>query len=152
MPTYYKKKDCCLECQSSISYQVWSYSTNNLGLSLCIPCQNKFKFKSEKATPEAIDLYIALKIRGVPAELEKYDGHKTIDIAVPEAKVNIEVDGLQHGFNPRQAMADLKRTFYAFQKGFLTLRIPNTLVRCHLEETADYITDFLMESRDRREW
>jgi hypothetical protein len=36
-----------------------------------------------------------LKKREVPAELEKFDGHKTIDIAVADARVNIEVDGSQ---------------------------------------------------------
>lgn len=38
-------------------------------------------------------LYFSLREREVPAELEKFDGYKTIDIAVVEVKVNIEVAG-----------------------------------------------------------
>jgi very-short-patch-repair endonuclease len=57
--------------------------------------------------------------------------------------VNIEVDGLQHGFDHKQALSDLKRTFYTSQKGYATLRIPNKLVEKHLEETADIISKFL---------
>jgi very-short-patch-repair endonuclease len=104
---------------------------------------------SNTTTAEAIDLYLSLKRRGVPAELEKFDGFKTIDIAVVDARVNIEVDGLMHNSNHKQALADLKRTCYSFQKGYFTLRIPNALIRESLEETADYITDFLMENKNR---
>jgi very-short-patch-repair endonuclease len=86
---------------------------------------------------------------GVPAELEKFDGYKTIDIAVVEAKVNIEVDGMQHKYNSRQALADLKRTYYSFKKGYITLRIPNTLINWNVNETAKYIFDFLNESEER---
>lgn len=94
-------------------------------------------------------LYVVLRRRGVYAELEKYDGFKTIDIAVTNAKVNIEVDGMQHNYNAGQALADLKRTYYAFRKGFLTLRIPNSLVRNDLDETANFITNFLVESQEQ---
>jgi len=58
---------------------------------------------------------------------------------------------MQHNFNPNQALADLKRTFFAFRKGYLTLRIPNSLVRSHLDQTADFITEFLMESAGQLE-
>ena len=97
----------CLDCNASISEKVHSFSTLTLGLSLCIPCQNRLNEKSTNATPEARALYIALRKRNVPAELEKYDGYKTIDIAVTHARVNIEVDGLHHNFEPDQALADL---------------------------------------------
>ncbi|MGN6647371.1 MAG: DUF559 domain-containing protein [Cytophaga sp.] len=99
---------------------------------------------------KAIELYFALKRRGVPAEMEKNDGFKTIDIAVPDARVNIEVDGAHHNFNSNQAFSDLNRTLYSFKKGFFTLRIPNSLVRYHLEETADKITEFLIVSKSRQ--
>ena len=77
------------------------------------------------------------------AEIEKFDGHKTIDIAIVEKRVNIEVDGIHHNANPQQAFADLQRTYFSFLKGYLTLRIPNSLVRNNLEETADMITEIL---------
>jgi hypothetical protein len=33
-----------------------------------------------------------LSKKGVPDLMEKFDGYKHIDIAIPEAKVNVEVD------------------------------------------------------------
>jgi len=84
--------------------------------------------------------------------MEKYDGYKHIDIIIQEAKVNIEVDGLHHNYNPSQALADLKRTYFSFLDGYLTLRIPNSLVKDNdtLEETANYIVDFLIENLNKK--
>jgi very-short-patch-repair endonuclease len=99
-------------------------------------------------TPEALRLGNLLKDYGWKVEFEKWDGYKHIDIAITEVKVNIEVDGKQHGFSSRQALADLKRTFYSFRKGYVTLRIPNILVRNNtsIEETAAFINEFLKTS------
>jgi very-short-patch-repair endonuclease len=83
----------------------------------------------------------------VPAELEKFDGYETVDIAVVDAKVNIEVEGPHNNYKYEQALSDLKRTLFSFQKGYLTVRIPNTLINKNLEETADSITDFLRLSK-----
>src|SRR5262245_10304 len=107
----------CIECKSYIHLNVFNYSLENFGAPLCRSHQNFIRNK--KTTPETLKLYFALRILGVPAELEKFDGYKTIDIAVVEAKVNIEVDGLQHRYNPGQALADLKRTYYSFKKGYV---------------------------------
>lgn len=116
---------------------------------LCRNCQQSYKTKvHKKATPEARNLFLALKKRGVPAELEKFDGFKTIDIAVVEAMVNIEVDGGHHINDGKQAMCDLLRTLHSFKKGYLTLRIPNSLIRDNLEKAADHITEYLNESLD----
>lgn len=139
----------CLECGCYINQTVYSYSENYFGVPLCIPDQKWVREMEGKCTLEAVQLYFALKERGVPAELEKFDGYKHIDIAITEARVNIEVDGGHHNYNNKQALADLKRTYHSFLKGYLTLRIPNSLVREHLEETADYLTDFLVENRSR---
>ena len=92
-------------------------------------------------------MYLSLKSRGVPAELEKFDGYKTIDIAVVDAKVNIEVDGPDRNYKYEQALSDLQRSLHAFRKGYLTLRIPNALVNENLEETANSITNFLKLSK-----
>lgn len=91
-----------------------------------------------------------LRKHGWNASLEKCDGFKHIDIAIVEVKVNIEVDGKQHQ-DSRQALADLKRTYYSFKKGYVTLRIPNVLVRNFATrvETAKFIDDFLRESREQ---
>jgi very-short-patch-repair endonuclease len=103
-----------------------------------------------ETTNETLSLYFALKSRDVPAKLELFDGHKTIDIAVPIARVNIEVDGQQHNYNAKQALADLQRTYYSFLKGYLTLRIPNSLIRHDLEETAEFITRILNKNYEEK--
>lgn len=144
---HYEKMHSCLHCHSYIDETVYTYSTNNYGYELCYTCQSSINLNN--STAEARELYLSLKRRGVPAELEKFDGHKTIDIAVVDARVNIEVDGHQHISNTKQALSDLKRTYHSFQQGYLTLRIPNALIREKLEETADYITTFLLENKNK---
>ena len=71
-----------------------------------------------------------------------------------DAKVNIEVDGGQHNYSPKQALQDMYRTLHAFKKGYLTLRVPNSLVKYNIDKTADLITAFLNESKNRvdEEW
>jgi very-short-patch-repair endonuclease len=141
----------CLECDCPIQRDVFNYSNANFGVSLCRPHQNWIKqhIKSGKTTAEAFILYFALREFGVNAELEKYDGFKTIDIAIEEAKVHIEVDGRHHNSDSRQALADLKRTYYSFKKGYFTLRIPNSLIRNDLDDTVDYVIDLLELNRQR---
>lgn len=141
----------CIECGCYLQRDVFNYSTQNFGHPICRSHQDWIRdiYNNTSTTPQAIDLYLALRSRGVPAELEKWDGYKTIDIAVTDAKVNIEVDGLHHNYSHNQALSDLKRTYYSFKKGYLTLRIPNTLIEWSVDETADYITDFLNESNKK---
>lgn len=141
----------CIECGCYLQRDVFNYSTQNFSHPICRFHQDWIRdiYNNTSTTPQAIDLYLALRSRGVPAELEKWDGYKTIDIAVTDAKVNIEVDGLHHNYSHNQALSDLKRTYYSFKKGYLTLRIPNTLIEWSVDETADYITDFLNESNKR---
>jgi len=100
----------------------------------------------DRATPEARRLCFALKEKGFYALIDFWDGHKHIDIAIPEAKINIEVDGLQHNFKPEQALADLKRTYYSFKKGYFTLRIPNSLISNHFDECVQLITEMIKEN------
>jgi very-short-patch-repair endonuclease len=105
------------------------------------------KHNSHQPTPEVKKLGKMLESYGWKVELEKFDGYKHIDIAIPEVKVDIEVDGNQHNWSRRQALADLKRTYYSFKKGYLTLRIPNVLVRDEetAKTTANFIDKFLKE-------
>jgi len=133
---HYEKMHNCLHCDCHIDEKVYKFSIASFGFQLCFICQHSIK-NTNKTTLEAIELYLSLKKRGVPAELEKFDGHKTIDIAIAE------VDGLHHNSNYKQAFSDLKRTCHSFENGYFTLRIPNSLIRENLDETADYITEFL---------
>ncbi|MGE0567601.1 MAG: DUF559 domain-containing protein [Bacteroidia bacterium] len=149
--SYYNKRSDCLNCESKIDIAVFNYSTGKYGQPLCKSCQNWFHgiIKHTTATDTSITLYFALKKLGVPAILESNDGHKTIDISVPDAKVHIEVDGKHHVHNSKQALSDLQRTFHSLREGFYTLRIPNSLIISNLDQAAKLVTDCLIENRDK---
>jgi very-short-patch-repair endonuclease len=90
-------------------------------------------------TPQAQALHDALIARGIKCELEKDDGHKHIDIAITWAKLNIEIDGIQHYTNPQQITSDYQRTYYSMKKGYKTLRYPNFVIEKYLDTVADAI-------------
>jgi Protein of unknown function (DUF559) len=142
-----EKSHHCLHCHRPIDERVFKFSTSRYKYALCVPCQEWYTNKQINTSAEAIELYLSLKSRGVPAELERFDGHKTVDIAVVGAKVNIELDGPHHSNKYEQALSDLRSTLHSFHKGYLTLRIPNSLVHENLQETADSIIDFLKLSK-----
>ncbi|PIZ52341.1 hypothetical protein COY26_04760, partial [Candidatus Woesearchaeota archaeon CG_4_10_14_0_2_um_filter_33_10] len=72
-----------------------------------------------------------------------------IDVAIPKYGINIEVDGEYHNTRPKQALADLKRTYYSYKKGFFTLRIPNSLVEKHFEECVDLIIEIVNLNKNK---
>ena len=117
-----------------------------------VPLIKKITKKEEKAkakaTPQAKEISDELRKRGIPTFLELWDGHKHIDIAMPQYKINIEVDGGHHNTRPKQALADLQRTFYSYKKGYFTLRIPNSLVDNHFEECVDLIVEMVNVSKN----
>ena len=74
-----------------------------------------------------------------------------MDIRIPDAKVDIEVDGLQHSITKEQALKDLKRAYYSYKnEGYITLHIPNILVRDDetIDEVAKFIDYFLKENHE----
>lgn len=93
----------CHEWGTVLNLPVLDFSVEKYGLPLCIEHQKWITYMTSVTTGETIRLYFALKQRGVPACLEKYDGYKHIDIAIPDAKINIEVDGGHHNYNHQQA-------------------------------------------------
>jgi very-short-patch-repair endonuclease len=119
------------------------YSLDNLKFDLYSGCQEKPRLKLSKTTSKALVLYLLLRKKGIAAELEKSDGHKKIDIAVVEARLNIEVDGSHRNRDHNQALTDLERTLYSFARGFYTLRIPNSLLKRHPIRTADYVEQII---------
>ena len=140
----------CLNCCKSIDGNVYIYSKENFGYHICMPCQKWLKMQMEYTTPEVVDLYFALKLRGFEPDLEKFDGHKHVDIVFERPKLHIEVDGIQHNQNPKQALSDIKRTFYSIVDGYITLRIPNVLIREELNETANFLVEFILERYYKR--
>ncbi len=79
-----------------------------------------------------------LKVRFIP---EFSDGYKHVDIRIPGAKLDIEVDGIQHLTNPQQILTDFKRTTYSKMDGFDTIHIHNM----DLKEETDSIAKAISE-------
>lgn len=79
-------------------------------------------------TQYARQLHAALTFVGVAAVLEHPDGHKCVDIYVPNAKLYIEVDGSQHYTEADQILIDFRRDYYSDKEGFRTLRLTNQAV------------------------
>lgn len=89
----------------------------------------------------SLELAQALRDRGLFIWVEHWDGHKHVDICIPEAKINIEIDGLHHFTNPEQIEADFKREFYSEESKIDTIHIPNELILGHLDKIADAISE-----------
>ena len=134
------KKYYCERCHEEISEEVNDFSQKNFNKPLC---------RKHQPTREARKLGHLLKnYYNWDIEFEKNDGHKHIDIAIDEAKTNIEVDGQHHAYSRKQALTDLKRDFYSLKKSlFNTIRIPNSLIKDYptIKETAKYINKLLKE-------
>ncbi len=150
----------CNECNKLITDKEYVYSKNNYERALCRLHQKNLNKKEHESnsynktskiknsTKEAKMLGEILNELGWKVEYEKWDGYKHIDIAIVDAKVNLEVDGSQHNLDVNQALADLQRTFHSFRKGYVTLRIPNCLVRDKnaINTTAIFVNRFLNKS------
>ncbi len=97
--------------------------------------------KQNEPTPQAKRLHEALKERDIHNELEFDDGHKHIDIYIPSAKLNLEVDGEYHLRDSEQWFRDLKRDLHSNNEGKGTIHIPNHYVDTHLDELANVIAE-----------
>ena len=86
-------------------------------------------------------LFEALLEKNLPVIAEYPDGHKTIDIAILPARLFIEVDGLHHFTTAKQIESDFHRDHFSDGDDFDTLRIPNTVVKYHLDEVVQAIVE-----------
>ena len=102
----------------------------------------------KKATPEAMELHGCLQRLGIKCELEKWDGHKHVDIVIAEAKLNIEIDGSHHITNPKQLDADIKRDEYSQRKGWYTIHIRNHDIRQNLYWVANSIAEVVAKRKN----
>ena len=73
--------------------------------------------------------------------MELNDGYKHIDLALPDAKLNVEVDCVHHLTNPKQIVANLSRGYYSNKLGYSTMHIPNEMIRLHLKEIASALAE-----------
>ena len=128
----------CRNCYTATTERLIDYPIFRLGYTLCESCQTLLGQKLMRVTDETILLYFALRDRHVPAELEKMDGNRKIDIAVARSRVHIEIDSKTGEVTEESSSSN-----------FLTLHIPTAQVRNNLAETTYYIEAFLKESSSR---
>lgn len=106
--------------------------------------------KTGYETHEAILLMDALEKRGVKVEKEYFTGHMHVDLYLPEAKINVEVDGLQHLTDPQQIESDFNREYHSERHGYHTLHIPNPLVREHLSEIVEALVKVVFKTKQEQ--
>ena len=94
-----------------------------------------------KPTAEEILLKEALEAHGIKVLSQVKDGYKTIDLSIPAAKINIEVDGKQHLTDPHQIISDLSRGHYSDSLGYQTIHIPNSFIHNDLARVASALAE-----------
>lgn len=97
--------------------------------------------KNRVPTKETLELKEALNQHGVKVYVELNDGHKHIDLTIPKAKINIEIDGIQHLTDPHQILADLCRGYYSHKNGYDTMHIPNGMIHKYLKEISEALAE-----------
>jgi very-short-patch-repair endonuclease len=130
----------CIKCKKDISDDEYTYSMRFFKKALC---------RRDQPTEEAKRLgFLLEKIGRWKVKFENFDGYKHVDLSIPSAKIDIEVDGSHHTKTKEQALADIKRAYHSYKdNAIITLHIPNILVQDDVvDETARYINDFLEES------
>ena len=99
---------------------------------------------AKQPTPRVLDLQAELVKYGVKSETEHWDGHKHVDLFIPEAKMYIEVDGIKHLTDPDQIMADFNREYYSDINQFNTLRIDNDMLDTYFVKIAEVIAEVVL--------
>lgn len=108
----------CNICKETITEAEYKYSIQHQGKALCRKHQ-------KTVTSHALRLSEALRKQDIKHTLEYSDGHKHVDIAIPWAKVFVELEGYQHTFNPKQVISDRERDYHSQKEGYYTWRVPN---------------------------
>ncbi|MDE2399943.1 MAG: DUF559 domain-containing protein [Patescibacteria group bacterium] len=101
----------------------------------------KITHPKPQPTKIAIDLKNALENLGVEVEMEAFDGFKYVDIEIPKAKLDIEVDGVHHLTNSEQIIKDLNRGYWSTKDGYNTIHIPNEMVSKYLKEISKALAE-----------
>ena len=131
----------CLDCNKVLDEAVITVSRNETGVVLCDRHRKLIRrlMKKHGTSPEALQLYYALKESGATPTLEWWDGTRSVDIALSRVKLNLEVDMSYELFTCKQALDILEERMYSFKNGFNTIRIPHMLIRQCLPETLEAI-------------
>jgi hypothetical protein len=139
-------KPTCCQCNSGIDRSTFNFSLKKYKFPLCEDCQIWLVGKIFHTTKETLQLYFALKNKGLPVKLEKHVKYKKAEIIIQEANLHVEVDQThQHG-NLAQALQDLYSNQNEWQDSVLTLKVPEALVKFNMEQTSDLIEKCVMEN------
>jgi len=101
----------------------------------------KITHPKPEPTKIALELKEALENLGVEVKMEPFDGYKYIDMEIPKAKLDIEVDGIHHLTSSEQILKDLNRGYWSNQDGYNTIHIPNEMVRKYLKEISKALAE-----------
>jgi len=115
----------CIECGQPLSRGVHEFSQQLYGYSLCL--KDQCRIAESGATPQVVDLYLALKSRNFPVVLEYYDGFRHVDIALP-GKLYIELNGDYEDQRKMRVIADLTHSVYALKKKIPTIIVSNIML------------------------
>lgn len=103
-----------------------------------------------KSTRYANILKKCLEKLGLKVGQEVWDGHKHIDLSIDSAKLDIEVDGMQHLTNAHQITADLERARYSREDGYETIHIHNIDINYNAK-SAEEIAKAVAKVAEKRE-
>jgi hypothetical protein len=128
----------CLECKKKLSYLDHRESIELFQTELCSAHRKRLErlVNTNQIPREAAILYYGLIQAGVKPMLAWWDGKNTVDLAISRVKLNIEVDLGYESISHEQALNDLEAAMHSFKNGFTTIRIPNFLIRNHLQESV----------------
>jgi hypothetical protein len=87
--------------------------------------KDQFLLDESGADAHTVDLYLALKSRNFPVELEYFDGYKRVDIAVP-GKLYIEICG--HDLAGRQIISGQTGDGRMLEMKIPTILVSNTML------------------------
>jgi very-short-patch-repair endonuclease len=139
-----EKSFVCSECKRPITKGVSKFSIDMYNKPLCRIHQN-----GKKVTRPAQRFYDALRSRGVNCILEAPDGHKHVDISIPEAKIYVEIDGEHHLTDPKQMEADFERDHYSHNDGYDTRRYTNKQINENLDKFADALAEVVRRRKNK---
>jgi len=122
----------CSICNTIIDGNTYNFTEKHLGKPLCLIHQGSRYQRM---------LFEALKVHGIECEFEFYDGFKHVDIAIPKAKLYIEIDGIHHSTDANQLDKDLKRDDFSNKEGYQTKHYTNK----ELAENLSAITEALVK-------
>ena len=100
-------------------------------------------------TNQSKSLCDELKKEGVNAILEYYDGHKHVDIGIPDAYMYIEVDGPGHLNSPVKIEKDFERDHYSENNRIRTMRISNLSIDEDVARIARAISKVVNNRREK---